>query len=188
MREIARSTVVLLASSSALDHVRRTAHEHDVSGARCGLSDLEVHRHRTVAALIPRLAALAVEVRHDHRWSWAVDGMLIPTATRLRRAPRTTAGLQSADPRAAARLMANCILGRWPGNRNDRIYYRGSRIEKLCKAHRRVRAEGGYRAWDTPRRWRAHRRRRARVEHAIARLKDWPAARLSETRKPSPTH
>jgi hypothetical protein len=66
------------------------------------------------------------------------------------------------------------------------IHYRGSQVEQLCKAHRRVLADGGYRAVSelvTPglRRnrivrdgaWRRHRRRRSRVEHAIARLKNW---------------
>ncbi len=73
-----------------------------------------------------------------------------------------------------------------PGNRNDPIHYRGSVIETLCREHGRVLADGGYRGVPelrTPRfannrivrdaRWRRHRRRRARVEHAIARLEDW---------------
>ena len=77
-----------------------------------------------------------------------------------------------------------------PGNRNDPIHYRNSAIQTLCQGHRRVLADGGYRGVPelaTPifrgnrivrdRRWRRHRRRRARVEHAIARLKDWRALR-----------
>ena len=73
-----------------------------------------------------------------------------------------------------------------PANHNDPVHYRGSLIESLCKAHGRVLANGGYRGipeLETPvfrgrsivrdRAWRRHRHRRARVEHAIARLKDW---------------
>ncbi|HVK89731.1 MAG TPA: transposase family protein, partial [Kofleriaceae bacterium] len=73
-----------------------------------------------------------------------------------------------------------------PGNRNDPLHYRGSSVEKLCRRHGRVLADGGYRGVTelvTPRfrhncivrdrAWRRHRRRRARVEHAIARLKNW---------------
>src|ERR1044071_10411994 len=73
-----------------------------------------------------------------------------------------------------------------PGNRNDPVHYRGSNIEALCQQHGRVLADGGYRRIPelvTPtfrgnrilrdRAWRRHRRRRARVEHAIARLKNW---------------
>ncbi len=73
-----------------------------------------------------------------------------------------------------------------PGNRNDPIHFRGSEVERLCLEHRRVLADGGYRGVPglrTPvfrgnrilrdRAWRRHRRRRARVEHTLARLKDW---------------
>ncbi len=77
-----------------------------------------------------------------------------------------------------------------PGYRNDPIHYRGSTVEELCQYHKRVLADGGYRGVAelvTPRfrgnwivrdrKWRWHRRRRARVEHAIARLKDWRVLR-----------
>jgi hypothetical protein len=77
-----------------------------------------------------------------------------------------------------------------PGNRNDTIHYRDSFLESLCQSHPRVLADGGYRGIAeliTPvfsnnrivrdRAWRRHRRRRARVEHALARLKDWRVLR-----------
>ena len=35
--------------------------------------------HRIVAALVPRLALLASSARHDRRWSWIVDGTMVPT-------------------------------------------------------------------------------------------------------------
>jgi len=76
------------------------------------------------------------------------------------------------------------------GNRNDPIHYRGSRVEVLCRYHRRVLADGGYRGQPhliTPhfrgrrivrdRLWQRHCRRRARVEHALARLKTWRVLR-----------
>jgi hypothetical protein len=110
--------------------------------------------HRIIATMTRRGAALRAAPTRDHRWSWVIDGSLIPT--------------------------------RGPGNRNDVIHYRGSAIEPLCKTHGRVLADGGYRGVPelvTPvfrsnriirdRAWRRHRHRRGRVEHAIARLKNW---------------
>ena len=77
-----------------------------------------------------------------------------------------------------------------PGDRNDPLHDRGSSVEGLCRRHGRVFADGGYRGVAeliTPvfrrrrivrdRAWRHHRRRRARVEHAIARLKNWRVLR-----------
>jgi hypothetical protein len=82
------------------------------------------------------------------------------------------------------------VDGGGPGNRNDPVHYRGSKLQALCRKHGRVRADGAYRGVPhlvTPvfRRnrivrdaaWRRHRDRRARVEHAIARLKDWRVLR-----------
>ena len=45
--------------------------------AVCGTSKSTADR--IVAALVPRFAALAGSARHGRRWSWAVDGTLIPT-------------------------------------------------------------------------------------------------------------
>ena len=87
-------------------------------------------------------------------------------------------------------LQVIAVAGGGPGNRNDPVHYRGTEIERLCQWHGRVLADGGYRGVrelltpvfrgrrilrDTA--WRRHRRRRARVEHAIARLKDWRVLR-----------
>lgn len=82
------------------------------------------------------------------------------------------------------------IAGGGAGNRNDPAHYRGSAVERLCRLHGRVLADGGYRGIRelvTPvfrsnrivrdSVWRRHRKRRARVEHAIARLKDWRVLR-----------
>lgn len=42
--------------------------------------------HRIVASVIPQLAALLVDPPLDRRWSWVVDGKLIPTRDHRRAA------------------------------------------------------------------------------------------------------
>ena len=125
---------------------------------------------------------------YDRRESWVVDGTLIPTRDHRRAARsknyRWSCNAQILIRRRDLRIAVTTAGG--PGNRNDTVHYRGSSIEALCKQHRRVLADGGYRGIPelvTPvfrgnrilreRAWRRHRRRRARVEHAIARLKNW---------------
>jgi hypothetical protein len=148
--------------------------------------------HRIVTAMTPRLAALAATAKHDRRWSWVLDGTLIPTRDHARAARsknyRWSCNAQVLIRRHDLRVIATS--GGGPGNRNDPVHYRGSPLEALCKAHGRVLADGGYRGVPelvTPvfwanrivrdGVWRRHRRRRARVEHAIARLKDWRVLR-----------
>jgi hypothetical protein len=112
--------------------------------------------------------------------------------TGLPRAPMA-ANRWSCNAQVLIRRTDLCVLaidGGGPGNRNDPVLYRGSAIEALCRQHARVLADGGYRGIRelvTPvfrgrrmlrdRTWRCHRQRRARVEHAIARLKDWRVLR-----------
>lgn len=145
--------------------------------------------HRIVADILTRIAALLPStVESDRRWSWIVDGTLVPTRDHCAAAKsknyRWSCNAQVLVRGADLRVVA--IDGGGPGNRNDPVHYRGSEVESLCQRHRRVLADGGYRGVAelvTPRfrgrrivrdaRWRSHRRRRARVEHAIARLKDW---------------
>ena len=142
--------------------------------------------HRMVAAITPRLAAIATQVSPDRRWSWVVDGTLVPTRDHTR-AARSKNYRWSCNARDL-KVIASVAGG--PGNRNDPFHYRGSSIQTLCQVHGRVLADGGYRGVPelvTPtfrgrrmvrdRAWRSHRRRRARVEHAIARLKDWRVLR-----------
>jgi DDE family transposase/DDE superfamily endonuclease len=149
--------------------------------------------HRIVSTMTPRLAALgATNVCQDRRESWVVDGTLIPTRDRRRAARsknyRWSCNAQVVIRRRDLRIIATAAGG--PGNRNDPVHYRGSSIETLCKLRGRVLADGGYRGVPelvTPafrgrrilrdRAWRRHRRRRARVEHAIARLKNWRVLR-----------
>ena len=144
--------------------------------------------HRIVASMTSKLAVLAVSTKPDRRWSWIVDGTLIPTRdhTYARRSKnyRWSCNAQVLVRRRDLRIIATSAGG--AGNRNDPVHYRGSVVESLCELHGRVLADGGYRGVHelrTPafrgRRivrdaaWRRHRRRRARVEHAIARLKHW---------------
>lgn len=124
----------------------------------------------------------------DRRESWVVDGTLVPTRDHRYAAKsknhRWSCNAQVLIRRRDLYFIATVAAG--AGNRNDPIHYRGSSIEQLCKEHGRVIADGGYRGVSelvTPvfrgrrilrdRRWRNHRHRRARVEYAIARLKDW---------------
>ena len=147
--------------------------------------------HRIVAALAPQLARLA-PTRRDYRRSWVVDGTLIPTRDHRYAAKaktyRWSCNAQILVRRDDLSVIATTAGG--PGNRNDPVHYRGSAIETLCREHGRVLADGGYRGVPelrTPRfvnnrivrdhPWRRHRRRRARVEHAIARLKQWRVLR-----------
>jgi hypothetical protein len=149
--------------------------------------------HRIVAAITPRLAALATERSLlDRRWSWIVDGTLIPTRDHSH-AAKSKNYRYSCNAQVLVRgrdLQVVAITAGGSGNRNDPIHYRGSNLEMLCRSHGRVLADGGYRGVPelvTPtfrgRRmvrdaaWRHHRRRRARVEHAIARLKVWRVLR-----------
>jgi hypothetical protein len=149
--------------------------------------------HRIVATMTPRLAALGAQnLPRDRRESWVVDGTLIPTRDHRRAARsknyRWSCNAQVVIRRRDLRIAATTAGG--PGHRNDPVHYRGSSIEALCKQHGRVLADGGYRGIPeliTPvfrgrrilrdRAWRRHRRRRARVEHAIARLKNWRVLR-----------
>ena len=149
--------------------------------------------HRIVADIIERVAVLlGRSVDPDCRWSWVVDGTLVPTRDHDTAAKsknyRWSCNAQILIRRSDLHVIA--AEARGPGNRNDPVHYRGSVIEQLSKHHGRVLADGGDRGVDelvTPRfsgrsivrdaAWRRHRRRRARVEHAIARLKDWRVLR-----------
>jgi hypothetical protein len=145
--------------------------------------------HRIVADITRRLATLLDRtVDRDRRRSWVVDGTLVPTRDHGL-AAKSKNYRWSCNAQVLVRgvdLHVIDIAGGGPGNRNDVVHYRGSSVETLCRHHGRVLADGGYRGvpeLTTPvfrgnrivrdRSWRRHRRRRARVEHAIARLKDW---------------
>jgi len=147
--------------------------------------------HRIIARCTPLLATMIASPR-DRRESWVVDGTLVPTRDHRCAAKsknyRWSCNAQILIRRRDLQVVDTVAGG--PGNRNDPIHDRGSPIEKLCRHHKRVLADGGYRGIAelvTPvfrgnrivrdQSWRRHRRRRARVEHAIARLKDWRVLR-----------
>jgi DDE family transposase len=159
-------------------------------GAVFGISKSQAHR--IVADLVSRLAAILRPVPRDRRWSWVIDGTLVPTRDHSAAAKsknyRWSCNIQVLVRRKDLRIVGLSRSG--PGNRNDPLHYRGSPLENMCVRHGRVLADGAYRAVPelvTPRfegnrilrdaEWRRHRRRRARVEHAIARLKDWRVLR-----------
>ena len=147
--------------------------------------------HRVLADITVRVAA-CLGPTTDRRFSWVVDGTLIPTRDHTAAAKsknyRWSCNIQILVRRTD--LMIVDIDGGGPGNRNDPFHYRASAIEARCRHHRRVLADGGYRGIPelvTPifrsnrivrdHRWRRHCARRARVEHAIARLKNWRCLR-----------
>jgi hypothetical protein len=104
--------------------------------------------HRILANLVPRMAALlARTVDADRRWSWIVDGTLIPTRDHACAAKaknyRWSCNAQILVRRHDLRVVA--VVAGGPGNQNDPVHYRDSSIEALCRAHRRVLADGGYR-------------------------------------------
>jgi hypothetical protein len=148
--------------------------------------------HRIVVAMTPRLAVCAAAVDRDRRCTWVVDGTLIPTRDHRCAAKsknyRWSCNAQILVRRSDLLVIETAAGG--PGNRNDPVHYRGSDVETWCQRHGRVLADGGYRGVPqlvTPRfrdrwivrddAWRRHRRQRARVEHAIARLKNWRVLR-----------
>lgn len=148
--------------------------------------------HRILLDLIPRLAAMLRRPATDRRWTWIVDGTLIPTRDH-RVAERSKNYRYSCNLQVLARHKDRRVIaidGGGPGNRNDPVHYRSSKIATMCRVHGRVLADGGYRGiaeLRTPRfahnrivrdrRWRYHCTRRARIEHVLARLKDWRALR-----------
>jgi hypothetical protein len=129
---------------------------------------------------------------HPRARRWIVDGTLIPTRDHACAAKsknyRWSCNAQALVRWRDRRVVATSAGG--PGNRNDTVHFRGSEVEALCLEHHRVLADGGYRGVPglripvfhgrrivRDRAWRRHRRRRARVEHTLARLKDWRVLR-----------
>jgi hypothetical protein len=93
--------------------------------------------HRVMTSLTPRLGALLDERRVDRRWSWIVDGTLIPTRDHSHAARsknyRYSCNAQVLVRRHDLRVVAIAVGG--PGNRNDRIHYGGSVMQARCRAH-----------------------------------------------------
>jgi len=104
--------------------------------------------HRILATITPRLAVLAPATScPDRRWSWVVDGTLIPTRDHSRAAKsknyRYSCNAQVLVRRHDLEVVAIAAGG--AGNRNDPVHYRSSEVQARCRQHGRVLADGGYR-------------------------------------------
>lgn len=151
--------------------------------------------HRVIDTLGP-LLALAPVRRRPRAQVAIVDGTLIPTRDH-RLATQSKNYRYSANLQVAIDANTQLVIALGdpqPGNRNDTIVYRTSGIDQKL-AGREVMADGGYRGnpeviipYRKPRdgselpAWKqdyntGHRKIRARVEHALARLKTYKILR-----------
>jgi hypothetical protein len=148
---------------------------------------------RIVHHLVPVLADALRPDTTAHSGPWIIDGTLIQvhdhTITAVSKNYRRSSNTQiiiSAHTRGVV-----TVGHRWPGNRND-----ASLPVQLLTGGRQLLGDGGYRGITTittpgrdmtgctirDHRYRPHRRIRARVEHVIARLKDWQILRQCRRR------
>lgn len=120
----------------------------------CTITSRHAHRPAAIGItdIIQRIAALLrrASAAVDRRYAWVVDGTLVPTRDHAIAAKSKNHGWSCYAQILARRgdLYVIAIAGGGPGNRNDVIHYRGSEIERLCRDHRRVLADGGYRGVD----------------------------------------
>jgi hypothetical protein len=133
----------------------------------------------------------------DDGGPWIIDGTLIPvhdqSITAISKNYRRSVNTQIV---IGAQRRTVIAVGRcWPGNRNDVVVARHT-VPHLLDGTRTTLGDGGYRgiaAITSPRRgldariihddhYRKHRRIRARVEHVLARLKDWQILRQCRRR------
>ncbi|GAB4983991.1 hypothetical protein MAHJHV61_18240 [Mycobacterium avium subsp. hominissuis] len=157
---------------------------------------------RVIHHLVPVLAQALQPNPAAGTGPWIIDGTLIPvhdqSITAISKNYRRSVNTQIIICAHRRRVL---IAGRcWPGNRNDVIVARHT-VAQLLNDHV-VLGDGGYRGITTitsPRRdhtgrivrdeqYRAHRRIRARVEHVIARLKDWQILRQCRRRGDAINH
>ena len=160
---------------------------------------------RVIHHLVPVLAdALRPDPdHHSDTHPWIIDGTLIPvhdqSMTAISKNYRRSVNTQIIICAHRRRVV---VAGRcWPGNRNDVIVARHT-VTHLLSADRQILGDGGYRgitSITTPQRnatgriihtdhYRTHRRIRARVEHVIARLKDWQILRQCRRRGQAINH
>lgn len=152
---------------------------------------------RVIHHLVPLLAATLRPHPNPHGAPWIIDGTLIPVHDQTITAPaknyRRSINTQIIICAQTRRVIATGEC--WPGNCNDVVVARHT-VAHLFACEQVVLGDGGYRGIDsiiTPRRdktgriihdhhYRIHRRIRARVEHVIARLKDWQILRQCRRR------
>jgi hypothetical protein len=154
-----------------------------------GISDSAVHR--VIDRLTPHLASLLGLPPTDRREPWIVNGTLIPAHDQKRTA-KSKSYWRSVNAQIVCQARDRRIVAvsdAWPGNRNDTIVFRET-VGKTLPGHSRLIGDGGDGDGDggnpnvqSPRlcpdgriikdlNHRQFRKRRARVEHTISRLKD----------------
>lgn len=152
---------------------------------------------RIIHHLVPVLAQTLGPNPDATDGPWIIDGTLIPvhdqSITAISKNYRRSVNTQVIICAHQRRVVA---IGRcWPGNRNDVVVARRT-VPHLLTGERVILGDGGYRGIDTittPARdrsgqiirdddYRVHRRVRARVEHVLARLKDWQILRQCRRR------
>ncbi|MDT5170529.1 MAG: hypothetical protein QOD02_3864 [Mycobacterium sp.] len=157
---------------------------------------------RIIHHLAPVLADALRPAPHDSAHPWIIDGTLIPvhdqSITAISKNYRRSVTSQTIICAHRRRVI---VAGQcWPGNRNDVVVARHTVAALLDR--RVILGDGGHRAIPTitgPQRdhcgriihdnhYRKHRRIRARVEHVIARLKDWHIVRQCRRRGQAINH
>jgi DDE superfamily endonuclease/Helix-turn-helix of DDE superfamily endonuclease len=158
---------------------------------------------QTIHHLVPLIAQTLKPDPAEHaETTWIIDGTLIPvhdqSITAISKNYRRSVNTQIIICAHRRRVI---VAGQcWPGNRNDVIVCRHTAAHLLDD--RVVLGDGGYRGITSitgPKRdetgcivddqhYRAHRRIRARVEHVIARLKDWQILRQCRRRGDAINH
>lgn len=143
--------------------------------------------HRTIRALLPKVSALFEASLGNE--TLLVDGTLIPvhdqSVTACSKNYRRSVNTQII---ATVTRRVALVGSAWPGNRNDIIVARHTLPDLTGHS---VLADGAYRSLPgvtvppprtDPDARAAHRKIRARVEHVIARLKDWQILRQCRRR------
>lgn len=152
---------------------------------------------------MPVLAnAIGPDIHDSGGGPWIIDGTLIPvhdqSITAISNNYRRSVNTQTVvnPTRRTVITVGRC----WPGNRHDLVVARDTVAPLL--AGRVVLGDGGYRGMNTitgPRRgpdgpiirdhrYRTHTHIRARVEHVIARIKDWQILRQCRRRGQAINH
>ncbi len=166
-----------------------------------GISQASVNR--TITGLLPTLAALLPDPTAENN-VWLVDGTLIPVHDHTQSA-KSKNYRRSVNVQVIARHHDRTVVTvghAWPGNRNDIIVVRATLNPLLAATHGQVLGDGGYRSHPhitippphhPPPRHDADARRfhvtaRARIEHVLARLKDWQILRQCRRKGTSINH
>jgi Transposase DDE domain/Helix-turn-helix of DDE superfamily endonuclease len=158
---------------------------------------------RIIRHLVPVLARTLRPDPDNSSHPWIIDGTLIPvhdhSITAISKNYRRSINTQIIICSHRRRVV---VAGKcWPGNRSD-VVVAGATVAHLLTGERHILGDGGYRriaAITTPRRdstgriihdhhYRTHRRIRARVEHVIARPKDWQILRQCRHRGDAINH